>query len=153
MGEVGSSGTIHGLQVLKVSKPKPRGRPCQGFFLVSDFILPNAEWDLPKLLSSFDPNQATAISKIPLTSIPRSDFWIWSPASNGKFSTKSAYLTDQKTCLQNHTALSSVLWNKLWAAHIHPRHKIMWWQAILDILPTKCRIARVVNIENITCPV
>ncbi|PON57974.1 hypothetical protein TorRG33x02_292340 [Trema orientale] len=79
-------------------KPIPKGSPCHGNFLVADFILADSTWDYPKLVATFNAQRASDIACVTLPSFPQRDSWIWSSSPNGKFSTKLAYLTDQKDC-------------------------------------------------------
>lgn len=133
-------------------KTNPRGFPSQGSFLVADFILADGSWDYPKIMATFHPHDATAISRIILPSFPRNDSWIWVPSATGRFSTKSAYRTDQKQRFSNTSLLPNIYWNKLWHSKIHPRHKILWWQIILDALPTREKLAKLFPIEDLMCP-
>ncbi|KAL5545478.1 hypothetical protein UlMin_005165 [Ulmus minor] len=40
----------------------------------------------------------------------------------------------------------------LWNSRVLPRHKLLWWLALLGELPTKDRLARIFQIDNPVCP-
>lgn len=67
------------------------------------------------------------------------DHFIWFPNSSGKFSTKSAYLTDHKArfFFLSTGPLSSSYWKALWKLKIHERLKYLLWKISWEILLTK----------------
>ncbi|PON32782.1 hypothetical protein PanWU01x14_358330 [Parasponia andersonii] len=119
------SGNIHESQPRQVSSLIQKGFPSQGYYLVVDFILLDGNWDFPKLLSTFDLREISAITCVILPSISRQGNWIWAPSFNGCFSIKSAYLGDQHERFHNASPISQHLWNELWAAKLQHRHKVV----------------------------
>ena len=67
------------------------------------------------------------------------DHLIWFPNSSGKFSTKSAHLTDHKArfFFLSTGHLSSSHWKALCKLKIHERLKYLLWKISWEILPTK----------------
>ncbi|KAL5574862.1 hypothetical protein UlMin_016561 [Ulmus minor] len=79
---------------------------------------------------------------------------IWTPASNGKFSAKSAYLSTNSTSFKEVLGIVKSDWNKLWSCKtILPRHKVLWWQILNDCLPLRSRLVSRFPIPDINCPI
>lgn len=95
-------------------KPKPI---LDGIFLVnwvSELIQENPRrWDKDKLVECFDLKFVNKISMISLGQFSQEDKMVWSPSSNGFFSTKSAFWTDQRHHFDNSGPLSKPEWKSL----------------------------------------
>lgn len=61
--------------------------------LVSDLIIQLGIWDMAKLHSFFELFDINAITAIQIPVREKTDSLIWTLAASGRFSTKSAYLT------------------------------------------------------------
>ncbi|XP_062086034.1 uncharacterized protein LOC133792130 [Humulus lupulus] len=46
---------------------------------------------------------------------------------------------------------SCKIWMQIWKSKIHERHKIMWWQILMDALPCKAKVARFLHMANSKC--
>ncbi|KAL5562072.1 hypothetical protein UlMin_031819 [Ulmus minor] len=100
-----------------------------------------------------DPWQADAINiaQIVLPIRPRPDKWVWTPATNGKYSTKSAYLTANKQRFSS-LDIPRTVWLRLWGhKSILPRHKMLWWQLLSNTLPTRDKLNSLFHIDDILC--
>ncbi|XP_060972674.1 uncharacterized protein LOC133038523 [Cannabis sativa] len=118
---------------------------------VADLLLPSGGWDVPKLKHLFD--QETVIAILKNGSPPGSgqDSWLWTLESNGRFSSKSAYLS-QALERAPQCNVAPALWNKLWNSKIMERHKVLWWCILSQALPVRAVIKRRLQIDDSSCP-
>ncbi|XP_060959169.1 uncharacterized protein LOC133030444 [Cannabis sativa] len=79
---------IHG----KDFYPKPKHNYQGTREFVSDLLLPDGNWDIRKLNDLFHRETVNSILRGGKPSGQGRDRWIWTKNSNGRFSTKSAYL-------------------------------------------------------------
>ncbi|KAL5569315.1 hypothetical protein UlMin_025890 [Ulmus minor] len=85
---------------------------------------------------------------------PSPDRWVWLPASNGKFSTKSAYLTANKGRFSNFSNISKSNWLRIWGHKlVLPCHKLNWWLFLSNALPTRDKLNSIFHIDNVLCPI
>jgi hypothetical protein len=70
--------------------PLPLSRSSFLDLIVSDLITPNGSWNLPLLVSLFTSSCVKEILKIPISHNISTSF-LWTPSSNGLFSTNFAY--------------------------------------------------------------
>ncbi|KAL5569499.1 hypothetical protein UlMin_026074 [Ulmus minor] len=109
-------------------RPPPKGEPRVGWMSVKDLILQPGLWDRSKLQELFDPHIVNLISAMHLPVRDKRDTMIWTPASNGTFSAKSAYLSTNASRFKEIPGILKANWNKLWNCKtILPRHKVLWW--------------------------
>jgi hypothetical protein len=131
--------------------PKPKeGSPPNSSLAVSQlFNQDRLSWNEHKLRELFDPEDAQAISRIPLMSIDKPDKWIWTKANNGEFNLKSAYgltrnVQDIRVC--------DPLWKNVWKSQLHERLKMLLWRIASNLLPTKNNLDRFINPVDQCCP-
>ncbi|KAL5569589.1 hypothetical protein UlMin_026164 [Ulmus minor] len=121
---------------------------------VKDFFLTQGCWDLHKLRLNYTQNDARLIADIVLPNRPKPDRWVWLPASNGKFSTKSAYLLANRLRFMNGSGVSKEIWLKVWTQKFTlPRHKLNWWLIISNAIPTRDKLNSLFHIDNVLCPI
>lgn len=140
--------------------PTPRASTIPLPSIVAEFILPNLEWDLHKVLATFEASDAAIILALPLSDRCTSDRRIWSPDSKGCFTVKSTYrivLELQSSELLPVTRFHSSnlcvpLWKNIWHAHIPASAKVCIWKAGVDILPTReCLVRKQVELPSTLC--
>jgi hypothetical protein len=94
------------------------------------------------------------IQKIPISSKTSSEF-IWTPSSNGLFSTSSAYrLISNPRVASSSAPLEPHIWKLLWKLKLNARLKLFLWKIAWDIIPSKARISLILHItpSNSFCP-
>ena len=86
------------------------------------------------------------IQKIKIHPSPVID--LWTPASNGVFSTKSTYklISSLRPPLVS-SPPESKHWSLLWNLKLNARHKLLLWKIAWDILPTKARLKTIISIS------
>ncbi|KAL5557491.1 hypothetical protein UlMin_039727 [Ulmus minor] len=121
---------------------------------VKDFLFSPGVWDVHKLSLNFTHDDARLIAAMVLPVRPSPDRWAWLPASNGKFSTKSAYLTANKGRFSNGSSISRSDWLRIWGHKlVLPRHKLNWWLILSNALPTRDKLNSIFHIDNVLCPI
>ena len=108
-------------------------------------------------MTLFHRDDATAITKIPLSRRNVSDSIIWLHNKNGMFSVKSAYMVARRMKGEGSRAESSggcvgkLVWSVLWKLCIPNKIKIFGWCACNNILPTKYYLVKRKIITNDKC--
>ncbi|KAL5551253.1 hypothetical protein UlMin_001429 [Ulmus minor] len=121
---------------------------------VKDFFLSQGVWDLHKLSLNFAQDDARLIAAMVLPVRPSPDRWVRLPASNGKFSTKSAYLTANKGRFSNGSNIPKESWLRVWGHKlVLLRHKLNWWFFLSNAFPTRDKLNSLFHIENMLCPI
>ncbi|KAL5563053.1 hypothetical protein UlMin_032800 [Ulmus minor] len=121
---------------------------------VKDFFLSQGVWDLHKLSLNYAQDDARLIAAMVLPVRPSPDRWVWLPASNGKFSTKSAYLTANKSRFSYGSTIPKESWLRVWGHKlVLPRHKLNWWLFLSNAFPTRDKLNSLFHIENVFCPI
>jgi hypothetical protein len=126
--------------------------------LVSDLFIPDttqsvSHWNIPLLLSLFDPISISEILKINLTSQQAKLIWTHSP--KGDFTTKSAYhLISSHRYAPTDFPLTSTQWKIFWKINLNDRLKLFLWKIAWDIVPSKIRLNAVFPIppSQLVCP-
>ncbi|KAL5565119.1 hypothetical protein UlMin_028283 [Ulmus minor] len=94
---------------------------------VKDFFLQQGLWDISKLALYYSPADVPAISYISLPLRPKPDRWVWTPISNGKFTTHLPYIIYNKFRFSYQNQLPKEIWLKIRGhKHLLPRQKLMW---------------------------
>ncbi|KAL5540231.1 hypothetical protein UlMin_044471 [Ulmus minor] len=93
--------------------PIPTSEPSVNNATVKDFFLQQGLWDIPKLALLYSPADVQAISSISLPLRPKPDRWVWTPMSNGKFTTRYAYLLYNKLRFLDQNQLPKEIWLKI----------------------------------------
>jgi hypothetical protein len=101
----------------------------------------------------FDTNSVRAIQKIRIAP-STTDLYLWTPSTNGLFSTKTAYKIISN--LRSSSAFSlfpPTIWNSLWKLNLTDRLKLFLWKIAWDIIPSKIRINDVfpIPIADLVC--
>lgn len=96
----------------------------------------------------FRPEDTRHIYNIPLPPQNEKDSWVWLEEDHGNFTLKSAY----RLLKENRQDGPLTHWSYLWNSSIHPRIKILGWQLLKDILPTKDKLVRIIPMMHNQCP-
>jgi hypothetical protein len=120
----------------------------------SDPILSIPAWNLPLLNYLFDENTIREVLKTNFS--PNSqNFYIWTPAANGLFSTKSAHrlISSQRSNPPN-SPLTASNWKLLWKLNLNDRLRLFLWKIAWDIVPSNSRLNTIFSIPkaNLVCP-
>ncbi|XP_042482204.1 uncharacterized protein LOC122062621 [Macadamia integrifolia] len=101
-----------------------------------DRVIQNCKWNFPNCQSSTMSEIINSIMEIPL---PQSDFedrCVWSPNTDGIFSTKSAWNTIRRK-------KDSISWEALiWSKKLQPRISIFAWRIMHGKLPTDAAVMK-----------
>ncbi|KAL5561446.1 hypothetical protein UlMin_031193 [Ulmus minor] len=121
---------------------------------VKDFFLHQGTWDIDKLARNYSPADVQAITDIRLPLRSKPDRWVWTPMSNGNFSTRSAYLLYNKIRFSEQNHLPKEIWLKIWGhKQLLPRHKLLWWHFLSNAFPTREKLNSIFHIDNTCCPI
>ncbi|KAG8383539.1 hypothetical protein BUALT_Bualt04G0024000 [Buddleja alternifolia] len=136
-----------------IPPPPLSSRGCVIFAEVGSLInnVTNS-WDLEVLNSLFAPHLVKCILKIQisLSSDPHKLFW--TPSVTGKFSVKSSFSILSHLASLSHNRNRTPLFKKIWAAHLHERHKLFAWKVACNILLIRHRLMHILNVEHPRCP-
>jgi hypothetical protein len=117
-------------------------------FIVSDLINPNGSWNHPLLISLFTPSSIKEILKIPISHNLNPPF-LWTPSTNGLFSTSSAYrLINSPRISSVSSPLESSSWKSLWKLKLNARLFLFLWKIAQNVLPTKARLKAFFHIPS-----
>jgi hypothetical protein len=113
-----------------------------------DPILTNPAWNLPLLHYLFDETHIREVLKINFSYESQYKF-IWTPSTNGLFTTKSAYrmISSQRTNLSL-SPLAAASWKLLWNLNLNDRLKLFLWKIAWDFVPSKSRLNSVFPIPQ-----
>ena len=130
--------------------PTPKnGVDPNGILLVSQlFNFDFSGWVVHKLNWWFENSTVDLILKIPIFPTSNKDQWAWTYTSFGELSVKSAYWSCRDSMQHNIDPFR----NCIWKAKLHERHKMMIWRIAASCLPTKDKISRFVDIDDVYCP-
>jgi hypothetical protein len=138
-----------------VPSPRPPSSSPLSHILVKDLFTPTLSWNLPLLSSLFDQISIREILKLPIPAVQPSSPFLWTPSSNGLFSTKSAYsLLCQSRSSTPPSPLSIPSWKHLWKLDLCDRLKLFLWKITWNLVPTKSRLNSVFHIpsDESVCP-
>jgi hypothetical protein len=106
------------------------------------------------MLSIFDSSSIREILKLKVGPFFVPNF-IWSPSTNGLFSTRSAFnhITHPRVN-STFSPLNPFAWKKLWKLQLNDRLKLFLWKIAWDIIPTKSRLNHFLNLSpyDLICP-
>ena len=102
---------------------------------VSDFILPNRNWNIEKLKRSLNNHRSIKnIQGITISSHDMKDWSCWGLNSSGKFSTKSAtWMAHDPQSFHNYNWIHK--W--IWKIDTMPKIKVFLWQVCHKAIPAK----------------
>jgi hypothetical protein len=116
--------------------------------IVSDLINPSGSWNHPLLISLFTPSSVKEILKIPISHNLTPSF-LWTPSTNGLFSTSSAYrLISSPRISSVSSPLDSSSWKALWKLKLNARLVLFLWKIAWNVLPTKTRLKALFHIPS-----
>ena len=117
---------------------------------IKSFFIPGTKtWDILSLNQTFCPTSVQAIIQIHVPNSKGVDKLIWHPAIDGVFFVKFAYKLIK---LQNENGNNSGIWNKIWKARAHERHKMMLWRIVFNVLPCRANLCQSIHILDPSCP-
>jgi hypothetical protein len=111
-------------------------------------------WNQPLLNYLFTSTSVREILKTSFSFLSQEKH-IWTPSSNGSFSTKSAH---KLVCSQRVSTASSPFspsqWKLLWKLNLNDRLKLFLWKIAWDIVPSRIRLNQVfpINPASLVCP-
>jgi hypothetical protein len=125
-------------------KPSPKADlPSLPNLTVSDLITyPVRNWNSPLINFLFDPESASQIHAIHISSVPVPDRWIWTASPSGLFSVKSAHEVASSQASFLVLLLSNSDWQLLWGLKLQARLKLFLWRLVWNILPIRPNIFR-----------
>ncbi|KAL6183086.1 hypothetical protein ACLB2K_044497 [Fragaria x ananassa] len=115
---------------------------------VADYIF-NGCWNMQKLLQVLDQETVKQITGIPIHVSNQRDECIWGPATDGRFSIKSATWLQYQN-LEKHQ--QSDLINKVWKLDVPPKVKLFGWLLLRGRLKTRDRLSKFGYIDDNSCP-
>jgi hypothetical protein len=116
--------------------------------IVSNLISPNGQWNHPLLVSLFTTSCVKEILKIPISHNLSSSF-LWTPSSNGLFSSSSAYrLISSPRISSNPSSLESRSWKDLWKLKLNARLTQFLWKLAWNILRSKSKLKTIFHIPH-----
>lgn len=121
---------------------------------VKGLLLSDSLWNLPLLSSLFDNANVREILKIKRAPPSCSNF-IWTPSSNGMFSSYSVYnLLYNSRANSVASPLEMNSWKRFWKLRLNDRLKLFLWKIAWDIVPSKSRLNFIFNIpsSDLLCP-
>ena len=92
--------------------PISTSKPSVGNVRVTDFFLQQGMWDLNKLSLKHSPADVQLISSINLPLKPKPDHCMWTPMSDEKFSSRSAYFFYNKLRFTKKNQMPKEIWLK-----------------------------------------
>ena len=113
---------------------------------VTSFILPDQQWNIPKIHHTFNPDSARAIISMEL---PRDrntpDCFYWNLTKSGHYTTKSGYFVALQQ-QQKHTSSMTPprhtkFFQVIWRLNIMPKWKLFLWKLGHNSLATKWNLA------------
>jgi hypothetical protein len=122
--------------------------------IVSDLISPNGQWNHPLLVYLFTTSCVKEILKIPISHNLSSSF-LWTPSSNGLFSSSLAYrLISSPIISFNLSPLESRSWKDLWKLNLNAKLTLFLWKIAWNILPSKSKLKTIFHIppSESLCP-
>jgi hypothetical protein len=112
-------------------------------------------WNLPLLNYLFDEVTIREFLKINFSSLSERKF-IWTPSTNGLFTTKSAHklISSSQKTQHSISPLPAANWKILWKLNLNDRLKLFLWKIAWDIVPSKSRLNSVFPIPqtDLMCP-
>jgi hypothetical protein len=116
--------------------------------IVSDLINSRGSWNHPLLISLFTPSCIKEILKIPISHNHTSPF-LWTPSTNGQFSTSSVYRLIRNTRITSiPSPFESSYWKSLWKLKLNARLLLFLWKIAWNVLPTKTRLKALFHIPS-----
>ncbi|KAF4372301.1 hypothetical protein G4B88_007045 [Cannabis sativa] len=119
-----------------------------GVSWVSQFILPNNRWNVDMVRDWFSHSDAHAILNVDLPEEDKEDFWIWLGENNGNFSIRSTCKLLKGGIPEND---GIEIWKLIWHSPLHSRLKFLWWHLLRDALPTKGKLATILEGISDSC--
>jgi hypothetical protein len=121
---------------------------------VFDLFNLNGFWNLSLLISLFTSASVKEILKIPISHHLASPF-LWTPFSNGLFSTSFAYRLISSPRINSISfPFESSYWKSLWKLKLNARLLLFLWKIAWNLLPTKTRLKALFHIpaSDSLCP-
>jgi hypothetical protein len=115
---------------------------------VFDLFSLNGSWNLSLLISLFTFASVKEILKIPI-SLHLDTPFLWTPSSNGLFSTSSAYrLISSPRINSVSSPFESSIWKSLWKLKLNARLLLFLWKIAWNLLPTKTSLKALFHIPT-----
>jgi hypothetical protein len=115
-------------------------------------------WNKALITSIFLPEEALAITNIPLSPFLSRDWLIWQCTKNEDFTVRSAYhLGMEKQARQQLRCLGAKkegeVWKTCWSLRVPNAIKMFLWRACHNLLPTKVNLLKRGICDNSLCPI
>jgi hypothetical protein len=117
-------------------------------------LISNGSWNFPLLTSLFTSSCVKEILKIPISQ-NFSPAFLWTPSSDGCFSSSSAHRLISSTRTSSIISpFDSSTWKALWKLKLNARLILFLWKIAWNLLPTKTRLKTIFQIpaKNSLCP-
>lgn len=126
----------------------PYGSQRQGFMCVADFFSSLGQRKCQSFVHPLIVQPMDLFSKLIFTNLNHANGWVLTLNSNGKFTTKSAYLSQALNRAHATSLFGLKEWNKLWNFKIHECHKIIWWQTMSSALHVRQCLSSIFPIQE-----
>ncbi|KAG8476285.1 hypothetical protein CXB51_033089 [Gossypium anomalum] len=125
--------------------------------LVSDLIeTNNRSWNTDVVMTTFRPEIARKILRIPLVELAHEDFQVWRGEMSGEFSVRSAYKLLQGTSEDpsniNLQTESKNFYRKLWKLHIPSKITLTVWRISSNFIPSLVNLKQKKAVVNALYP-
>ncbi|OVA01717.1 Reverse transcriptase zinc-binding domain [Macleaya cordata] len=128
--------------------PQPQ-TPHDTNIKVADFIdQTSRSWDRGNLQIHFDQSSIEKIVRIPLSSVSSSDRRAWDLTRDGRFISKSIYLTLRGVGNNQ----EDKLWKGIWKSKMPHRVQLFTWKCAKNALPVRDLLSQRININTNLCP-
>ncbi|WOL08609.1 hypothetical protein Cni_G17362 [Canna indica] len=96
-------------------------------------LMKGRKWNQEALENYFGRELISLINDIDINTGECSDRWVWTPALNGKLSTKNAYVFVKRRRLSSKDTID---WSRVWRLKFPERVKMFLWKLLWNRLPT-----------------
>lgn len=125
---------------------------------VSDLITIEGQWDIQKIQSCFNEEDARKILNLCLSVRSREDEPVWFYNPKGDYSVRSGYHLAIKIERQDSLSVSNVeaiwkKWNFIWSLNLLKKVSIFLWRIYQEAIPTKRALFRRNIVNEDYCPI
>ena len=95
-----------------------------------------------RLISAFEPNDASVIASLELPEQPQDDYMFWNFHRSGRFTVKSGYLYLKRSSMPSGAIGREDMFKVLWSLRILPKWKHFIWKLLWTGIATKSNLGR-----------